>query len=152
MRHGSRAVPLLTLAALAGIAGSAQAGEQDGTSVSVTVTDLRSGKGVVRACLTPNPKKFYDCRGANVVKLAVPAGTTTKVTFDNVRPGRYAIALLHDENNNDKADSVLGMMPKEGFGFSRDAPARMGPPKFEQAAFQVGEQPVRHTIRMRYIL
>ena len=120
--------------------------------MSVSVTDLRSAEGVVRVCLTPNPRKFYDCQGAGVVKKAIPAGSARAVTFRGVKPGRYAIALLHDENANDKADTVLGMMPKEGFGFSRDAPVRMGPPKFDHAAFEVGSTPVRQTIRMRYML
>ena len=69
-----------------------------------------------------------------------------------MKPGRYAIALLHDENSNGKADRVLGMMPKEGFGFSRDAPVRMGPPKFRDAAFDMGTSDRELTIKMRYLL
>ena len=50
-----------------------------------------------------------------------------------------------------RADRVL-MVPREGFGFSRNAPVRMGPPSFDSAAFQVGTSAVSHTIRMRYLL
>ena len=69
-----------------------------------------------------------------------------------MKPGRYAIALLHDENENGKADRALGMMPREGFGFSRDAPVRMGPPKFHDAAFEMVSQDRQMTIKMRYML
>ena len=64
--------------------------------------------------------------------------------------GRYAISLLHDENGNGKADMAL-MIPREGFGFSRNAPVRMGPPSFASAAFAVSGATVRETIRMRYM-
>lgn len=119
------------------------------TSVEVTVTDLRNHKGVVRACMTTEAKGWPNsCKGHEKV---VPAADRVHFTFTNVPPGHYAIALLHDENSNGKADLAMGMMPKEGFGFSRDAKVRMGPPKFRNAGFDVGSEKVSQTIRMRYL-
>ena len=43
------------------------------------------------------------------------------------------------------------MMPTEGFGFSRDAKVRMGPPKYTDAVFEIGSEPVTQAIRMRYL-
>jgi len=74
-----------------------------------------------------------------------------RLEFGPVPAGRYAISLLHDENGNGKADMTL-FLPKEGFGFSRDAPVRMGPPSFNSAAFVVGDTAIQQTIRMRYML
>jgi len=68
-----------------------------------------------------------------------------------VSPGRYAVSLFHDENANGKLDKMV-MIPREGFGFSRDAPVHFGPPSFSAAAFDVGAMPVRQAIRMRYML
>jgi len=122
-------------------------------TISVTATNLRSAKGVVRACMTTNPKRFPKCRGdENAYSKTVPAGQTVSFSFTGVKPGRYAIALLHDENNNGKADRALMMIPKEGFGFSRDAKVRMGPPKFTSAAFDVAVEDQALTIKMRYML
>ena len=150
MRHRSRLVAALSLATC-GL--SLLGATTPGTSVTVTVTDLRNTKGVVRACMTTNAKVFPKCRDdANSHRLVVNAGSRVILTFDNVQPGTYAIALLHDENNNGKSDRALMMMPKEGYGFSRDAKVSMGPPKFAAAAFTVGSQPVSQTIRMRYML
>ena len=122
-------------------------------AVSVTITDLRSDKGVVRACMTRDPKRFPDCREGDVTyRRVVKAGANVHVRFDGVTPGRYAIALLHDENNNGKADTALLMMPTEGYGFSRDAKVRLGPPKFRDAAFDVLPTEQKQTIAMRYML
>ena len=121
--------------------------------VEISIEALRSDEGVVRACMTASPDLFPRCQGDDsAYSIVLPAGRATTLAFDDVRPGTYAIALLHDENDNGKADRALGMMPKEGFGFSRDAAVRMGPPKFKDAAFRVRGAPVRQTIRMRYML
>lgn len=128
--------------------------ESDRTSVTVTVTNLRNAEGVVRACMTTSAKSFPKCRGqAGGYGASVDAVEgTISLTFQDVKPGHYAIALLHDENANGKADRVFGMMPKEGFGFSRDAPVRMGPPKFSEAVFDVTSDDRVMTIKMRYML
>ena len=127
-----------------------------GSTVVVTVTDLRNAKGVVRACMTALANKFPRCRGSGfghnaIVRAVTDAGGHPVLRFDGVKPGRYAIAVLHDENENGRADRALSMMPTEGFGFSRDAKVRMGPPKFDDAAFDVEFAQTRHSIRMRYL-
>lgn len=122
-------------------------------SVTVTITDLRNKKGVVRACMTTNAGKFPKCATDPAsYHMVVNASGKMTLTFAGVKPGRYAIALLHDENGNGKADRAMMMMPTEGFGFSRDAKVKMGPPKFTDAAFDVGAGGAIQTIRMRYLL
>lgn len=124
------------------------------SDVTVTATGLRNAKGVVRGCMTGEAAHFPSCKNAALSYDAVgeAAGAVT-LTFRNVKPGRYAIALLHDENGNGKADRAAMMIPKEGFGFSRDARVRFGPPKFGEAAFEVSPgTDERLVIRMRYML
>ena len=119
--------------------------------MTATVSGLRSHDGQVLACLTANPRDFPDCRHDPAArKRVVPARLASTIDFGAVASGSYAIALLHDENGNGKADMAV-MIPREGFGFSRDAPVRFGPPSFAKAAFPVKDEPVRQTIRMRYI-
>lgn len=153
MRHRSRSFAPLALGALAaaGLPGPASSVEVT-TRVTVAVSDLRNGQGLVQACLTAFPQHFPDCRDdPDSHRLTVPARANLVLEFDRVHPGTYAVSLLHDENGNGRADRML-MIPREGFGFSRDAPVRMGPPGFDQAAFPVGSSPVHKTIRMRYML
>lgn len=131
-----------------GLAAPAAAG-----TVTITVTDLRNSEGVVRACMTTVESVFPRCaKDPNSYRTVVPAGETVTIRFNNVRPGEYAIALLHDENEDGKANRVLGMAPREGFGFSRDAPVRMAPPEWDDAVFTVGTASQRVTIKMRYFL
>lgn len=154
--HLNMAATMLGSAALLGGAASAQSPKpaaKPASEITVTVTNVRSGEGVVRACITTNHSEFPNCDDKkDSMTMVAPAQDGVKINFRNVAPGRYAIALLHDENNNGKADRALFMIPKEGFGFSRDAKVRMGPPKFEAAAFDVTGKAISHTIKMRYML
>ena len=137
---------------LAGMMVSAAAPAAAG-SVTITVTDLRNTKGVVRACMTTVENVFPKCRRDPAShRTVVKAADTITIRFDDVEPGDYAIALLHDENEDGKANRVLGMAPKEGYGFSRDAPVRMAPPDWEDAVFSVGTASQNLTIKMRYFL
>ncbi len=121
-----------------------------GVDVFVSVSNMRSDKGLVSACMAHIKADFPECKGPDGKDLTMPADKAGRFAFRNVAPGRYAIALLHDENANGKVDKAL-MIPTEGFGFSRDAPVRMGPPPFSAAAFDVEASDVSQPIRMRYI-
>ena len=129
----------------------AGASAPEGT-VSLTVTGLRSAKGQVLVCLTREADHFPDCSGSTTARSAIVPATRPQATFADLPQGRYAISVLHDENANGRADKTLGLIPREGFGFSRDAPVRMGPPKFEQAAFSIDGGDVRQSVRMRYLM
>ena len=140
-----RFVALMALALIG--AGPPATGE-----VVVSVSGLRSAKGVVAACLTRVKSAFPDCaRDPAARRLTVPAREVATIRFAALPPGRYAVALLHDENGNGRADMAL-IVPREGFGFSRDAAVRFGPPRFGKASFAVDGGRVSMPIRMRYLL
>ena len=123
------------------------------TSITVDVTGLRNAKGTVWLCMSANPKLFPEgCdKDPNRRSVSIKASDPGTLVIRDVMPGRYAIVLLHDENGNRKMDKTL-FLPKEGFGFSRDAPVKMSAPKFEAAAFDVtGGAPVRMKMKVRYL-
>ena len=59
------------------------------------------------------------------------------VTFEDIPDGVYAISCYHDEDDNGKLDMFLGLYPKESYGTSNNAPARFGPPKWDDAKFEI---------------
>ncbi|WP_294088875.1 DUF2141 domain-containing protein [Sphingomonas sp.] len=121
------------------------------SSLEVDIAKLRSQKGVLRLCLTADPKNFPGCvDDAHAVTRTVPASQAQTI-YDGLPPGNYAVAVIHDANNNKKLDTFMGI-PREGFGFSRDPAIGFGPPKFRAAAFDVaGPRTVQH-ITMHYLL
>lgn len=65
-------------------------------------------------------------------------------------PGRYGIAVLHDENSNHKLDRNFIGIPKEGFGFSNNPKVNLSAPPFDAAAFQVNCPATEITIHLIY--
>jgi len=145
--------PLIRLGALVVLAATqVGAALPQRQTVLIDVIGLRSTKGLIQACLTADPVTFPDCeKDPQALHQTVPANGNDVVAFQHVLPGRYAVALFHDENANGRLDKVL-MMPREGFGFSRDAPIRFGPPRFSAASFTLGESQMTTSIHMRYLL
>lgn len=142
-----KSLPLL--AALPVLLGATAPGH---SSVEIRIDGLRSAKGLVQICLTADAKTFPDCQKDPAAHhLSAPARDGETLTFRDVVPGRYAVALFHDENANGRMDKMM-MIPKEGYGFSRDAPVRFGPPSFRAAALVVGDAPLRTAIKVRYLL
>jgi uncharacterized protein (DUF2141 family) len=131
---------------------SVSAPAADLSGVTLSVSNLRSAKGDVLVCLTQNAKFFPDCgKDKAARKLKISAAKAGSISFDDVQPGTYAIALIHDENANGKMDLAL-FLPKEGFGFSRNPAIGVGPPKFKSAQFQFDGAPMNFSVKMKYII
>lgn len=61
----------------------------------------------------------------------------SSVTFTNIPDGVYAVSVYHDENDNGEIDLLMGILPKEDTGTSNNPNTVMGPPKWEDAKFEV---------------
>ena len=120
-------------------------------SLEIDVAGMRSARGLIRICLTADPKNFPGCvDDKHAVTRSVPASQRI-IRFDDLPPGNYAAALIHDENSNAKLDTLLGI-PREGFGFSRNPPIGFGPPRFTAAQFALGGVAETQQVTMRYML
>lgn len=152
-------MPTLVAASALALGASASASETSApvapavsASIDLAITGLRSEKGNVLVCLSTDPEYFPDCaKDAKARKMKVSAARAGNIQIDGVKPGTYAVALIHDENANGKMDMRL-FLPREGFGFSRNPKIRMGPPKFESSQFTVGDKDAHYAVRMNYIL
>jgi len=117
--------------------------------LTVTVSGVRDASQSIRIALYANADTFRHEQNAKQV-LSIPAapGTVTGV-FREILPGRYAVLAYHDDNGNQKLDMILGMFPAEGWGLSND-PTVIGPPAFEESAFDVPEPGAAITVSLHY--
>ncbi len=77
------------------------------------------------------PKTGQETRGV-IARIKGPQATCV---FDGLKPGTYAVAAFHAEDNETQMQYGLFGKPKESYGFSRNPPPGMGPPAFAAAAF-----------------
>lgn len=131
-------------------AGMAAAHAQPAGRISVPISGLRNDDGVVRCGLYAAPKAFpkagQESRG---VVAKIESGQATCV-FSGLKPGRYAIAAFHAENNETQMQYGLFGKPKEGYGFSRNPSSSMGAPAFAAAAFDYAGGARTAPIRLTY--
>jgi uncharacterized protein (DUF2141 family) len=126
------------------------AGAAPTTSLDVAVSNVRNAKGHVLVAVCARAE-FLAPRCRYLGKAPAHAGTVTVRTV-GIPPGTYAVQAFHDENDNLTIDRNLLGLPKEGIGFSNDAPFRFGPPSFRDAAIALGPQGGQVAIRLRYLL
>jgi uncharacterized protein (DUF2141 family) len=155
MRRSPGSVRLLiaivgSLAALAPLSPGDGVATADAPSIVVEVGGLRSSRGVVRGALFRSRDGWAEeGREIATCEARIHAGRASCV-LDDVRPGRYAFAFLHDENEDGALDRDWIGIPQEGFGFSNDAAPGLGPPSFESARFEHQGQSTTLTVRARY--
>ena len=74
-----------------------------------------------------------------IVGTSTVVNYSSKISFDSIPPGKYAIQFFHDENENQKMDFSLIGIPKEKFGSSNNVKPVLGPPKFKKMLFNLTE-------------
>lgn len=144
------ALPGFLLLSAAAPASPSQSRQGQATGIDLTFENVRSGRGLLRLCLTRNPAHYPDCSGdPQARQVNVPAGRGS-FRFDNLPQGTYALTALHDENGNGKLDTFLGI-PREGFAFSNNPRVGFGPPKYERVRFSIGAARALVRLQFKYI-
>ena len=125
-----------------------------GGNLEITVGSIKGDTGKVLAALhsEAGAATFPDTKGIVSAQSAQAVPGTIRFVFEDLPAGRYAIAVIHDKNNNGKLDTDFLGMPKEGFGFSQNATGFMGPPSFKKAAINVpaDKTTIQTTTEMEY--
>jgi len=101
--------------------------------LTVDVIGLKNSRGDVHIALFDDPANFPYEEGVRVSEEVAIKGLRASAVFHDLQPGKYAIAVYHDENGNRQFDQGFLGIPLEEFGFSSGARAFLGPPSFEDA-------------------
>lgn len=106
-------------------------------TLEISIYDLRNNNGEIVLNFYTNAESFekeepafvkaYPKKGIN--------GNNFNITIENIKPDTYAIALIDDENNNEKIDKRL-LVPTEGFAFSNFTFEKKRKPAFDSFSFK----------------
>ena len=120
-------------------------------SLTVLVKDLRSDSGTVRIGLWNTAEGFTQKQARVAGRNAPVKDGNTEFVFEGLAPGRYALIVYHDENDNGEFDRTLIGLPAEGLGFSNGAWINLfGAPSFEEAAIELKGPSKSTVISVRY--
>ena len=124
-------------------AGSTLAGD-----LTLSLTTEVSG-GRIAVAVYRDAESLRRSTGAIRTAMIDRTGAVTTTTLTGLEPGRYVVAVFHDTDGNGRLSTWPIGLPKEAYGFSRNARGRFGPPSFDAAAFDLPVTGTRQAITLR---
>jgi len=121
------------------------------SGVTVDVSTFRNSKGMLGCRLYSGGAGFPESSKGTVERRVAISGATARCTFADLPPGTYAVAVMHDENDNQKLDKNFLGIPIEGYGVSNNHTHAMSSPTWDESKFVVAAgQNVRLAVALRY--
>ena len=108
-------------------------------NLDVTFTNIEDpAEGKLLIALYNTEDTFLDEEKTHREAILEPTSGKISTTFENLSPGRYAVAVINDQNGNEEMDLNMLNMPTEQYGFSNN-PFLMGKPKWKDCSFELSE-------------
>lgn len=123
-----------------------------GAELRVRIGHLRNEKGHVLVSLFRNGEGYPDEPEKAYRKgQALISNGNAVMVFHDLPAGDYAIAILHDENDDLRMNKNWLGLPTEGYGFSNNVMGMFGPPGLSKASFAVKATGIQYIdIRIKY--
>lgn len=120
--------------------------------INVKIQNIINNNGVIACALFESEKGFpsKSLKFASTIILTQVVGKHASFKFSDIKPGKYAIVVIHDENRDGKLDSNLFGIPTEGYGFSSGAEVTMSAPSFSDAVFSYDGGHLQMSISLNY--
>ncbi len=118
-------------------------------TITVTVDGIEKIYGILIVTVYDKAKFFPKDTGEYLTKT-VPVDSKTVTCIFKVPEGTYAIALYHDENDNNRCDRNFLGIPREGFGFSNNIKPSFSAPSFQKCKFSVSQNTEIHITLLHY--
>ena len=106
-------------------------------NITVKIINIKNDKGYIQIGLYNTEDSFLDYNKTFMSQSSKAKEGTIEYTFTNVPEGTYAIAVWHDENNNEELDKNFFGIPKEDYGFSLNKSGSLGPPDYKDVSFKL---------------
>ena len=109
--------------------------QEETFDLTIQISGLNSDKGTLLIALYDKKENFLKkIFKGNAIKIK---DKKSEVTFNKVPKGEYAVSFIHDVNDNKKMDTNFLGIPKEDYGCSNNARGFIGPPKYDDAKFNL---------------
>ncbi|MCM4171819.1 DUF2141 domain-containing protein [Arenibacter sp. TNZ] len=107
--------------------------------LSVVVHGVKSSIGNINIAIYNKSEGFLKFEEVYKVERITATEVTTHFKISDLPKGEYAMAIFHDENENDKLDTNWLGIPKEPIAFSNAKLKTFGPPSYKECAFNLNK-------------
>jgi uncharacterized protein (DUF2141 family) len=121
------------------------------SKLTIEISGLRNQNGTLCLSLFASDQGFPNQADLAIASRCIQAEEAS-ATFDQLAPGRYAVAVIHDSNNDGKLNTGFLGIPKEGFGFSQNPKIGTRAPRFRDTAFLISGESTKIQIALKYLL
>lgn len=142
------------LATLASISIARTVNAEPTATLTVMVDGVQNQKGQICLRIYSSERGFPMSDAGEVQSGCTPiTGTSVKKQFYGLKPGNYAVAVVDDQNGDNKLNKDFLGIPQEGFGISKNPTVSMltGTPKFRDASFSLSKNTTINIV-MKYSL
>ncbi|ACK64448.1 conserved hypothetical protein [Rippkaea orientalis PCC 8801] len=123
------------------------------SNLTVEISGLNNQSGQVCLSLFASSRGFPNSKEDAVQTQCVKiTNTPLQVTFDNLSPKTYAVAVFWDDNGDGELNRNFLGIPTEKFGFSSNPVIKTGPPKFGESAILVSGKNTKIQIQLRSLI
>lgn len=111
------------------------------TKLLIQIHHAKSDQGKIRILIFSSEKGFPD-QPENALKSysITPKNKSGQLLVEDLPEGKYAVSVIHDEDENGKLNSNAVGYPSEKFGFSNNPKVYFSIPSFEKVAFQLTKE------------
>ena len=122
--------------------------DEEGVTLTVEVTNIPGVKGDLLIGLYDSAETFTVKPLPQSPKVPIVSVEPVKAEIKNLKPGTYAVVVIHDLNSNGKLDKVFGM-PKEPLAFYNDPVIPRGVPALDACTFVVEDKDLSIVIPLK---
>lgn len=121
---------------------------QQNADIVVQLENLEPGEGSVNVALFRTAEEFTDDPYKTLRQKIKTGQSGASLSFKDIQPGTYAIAVYQDLNDNGELDTNFVGIPKEPYGFSNNYRPTMSSPSFNKAKFEINGEKVVQQIKI----
>lgn len=129
---------------------SAPAAGEPLCTLRIHVAGFRNDKGKAGGVVFASANGWPEDTAKSLVHGGFPIAGREATEIFRVPPGRYGVAVIHDENENHRLDRNFLGIPKEGFGFANNPKVMLAPPAMRAATVPVSCPVTQIEIRLIY--
>jgi len=105
------------------------------SQINLNIENIKENEGNILVAVYNSAEDFLNAEKAFLKTVFPITSNPLQVILPIYSKGKYAIAIFHDEDSNNKLNTYFGI-PTEPYGFSQNKNGGMfGPPKFNETHF-----------------
>ncbi len=126
-----------------------------GCDLIIHVDGLRNTHGKVSTIVFNSPSGWPESKEKSQRHgwsdiVMTPTGPVSTMDWKGLPPGDYAVAAIHDENENHKLDRNFFGFPTEGFGFANNPSVGLSAPSYQKSVVHLACPSTEIKIHIQY--